>query len=74
MVVLPDVTAVTTPAPSTLAVVDDDELQVTIRPLSTFPAASFVIAVKASVCVGNSVAVSGDTETVATGVGGGGAG
>jgi hypothetical protein len=67
----PDATAVTKPLPSTVAAAVLLEAQVTERPVSTFPFASFVTAV--SCCVGaiprTRLTVAGVTVTVATGTG-----
>jgi hypothetical protein len=71
MVALPAATAVTRPVVFTVAAAVLLETQVTVRPVSTFPFASFVTAV--SCCVGviprTRVAVPGFTVTVATGTG-----
>jgi hypothetical protein len=69
IVALPAATAVTTPADDTVATAAFDVLHVTVRPVSTAPAASLVTAVNACVPPTDTVAALGVTSTVATGTG-----
>jgi hypothetical protein len=67
IVVPPGATAVTTPAVDTVATALFAELQLTPRPGSTFPSASFIVAVNVVVWPTTTTAVAGVTVTVATG-------
>ena len=68
----PAATAVTTPTVLTVAIDELLVLHATTRPVSTFPLASFVVAVSCCVPPMTRDALDGATETVATGTGGGG--
>jgi hypothetical protein len=63
----PTATPVTTPLDDTVAMLVLLDPQVTTRPVSTLPAASFVVAVKVVAEPTNTLAGDGDTTTVATG-------
>jgi hypothetical protein len=65
----PAATAVTTPVAEMLATAVFDELHVTGRPVSTFPAASRALAVSCCVPPTSRLADGGDTLTTATGTG-----
>ena len=71
IVVAPAPTAVTRPFPSTVAAAGSLEVQVTVRPVSTFPFASLVTEVSCCVLVSpkTKLAEAGLTVTVATGTG-----
>src|SRR5215204_6274325 len=68
----PSATAVTTPAPVTVATSGRWEVQVMVRPVIGLPAASASVAVSVPVVPTARVCVAGVTVTVATGTGGGG--
>src|SRR6266702_775521 len=65
----PTALPVTRPVASTVAIVASPVCQVTVRPLSGFPAESFGVAVSWSVAPTGMVAVEGLTSTEATGTG-----
>jgi len=67
IVAVPAATPVTTPLADTVATVVALELHVTVRPVSTLPFASFVVALNGCVAPAAIVAVAGLTATVATG-------
>jgi hypothetical protein len=67
MVALPAATAVTTPLPSTVAKALALDPQVTPRPVSVLPNASFAVATKVTVWTGTSDALLWFSVTVATG-------
>ena len=68
IVALPGATPVTTPVEGeTVAIFVALELHVTVRPVSTFPAASLIVAVYVVVWPTGTLAVDGVTVTVATG-------
>src|SRR5205807_4794961 len=69
MVAEPGATAVTRPSPDTVATVASLLVHSTVRPDSTFPAESFVVAHKCSVAPISTVAGVGCTVTDATGAG-----
>jgi len=69
IVAVPGATAVTTPAVETVATAVLPELQATARPVSTFPSASFIVAVNVVVCPTMTVAAVWLRVTVATGAG-----
>jgi hypothetical protein len=69
MVTVPTATPVTTPLEDTVAFVGSLDVQVTTRPVRTFPPASFVVAVRGVVAPTATLAVVGATVTVATGGG-----
>src|SRR5207249_1009332 len=68
----PATTPATKPLPDTVAVAVFALAHVTTRPVSTFPLASRVTTLSCTVCPTTTLAVAGDTVTVATGAGGGG--
>jgi hypothetical protein len=68
---LPPATAVTSPEPETVAIEVLLELQPMTRPVSTLPLASLVVAVSCTDPPTCRVALAGDTETDATGIGAG---
>src|SRR5436309_12826864 len=63
----PAVTPVTSPVDETVAMAASLVVHVTVRPVSTFPAASVVVAVNCTVAPTSTVAVPGLTDTDATG-------
>src|SRR2546426_12836426 len=65
----PAATPVTTPLPLTVARAALLVAHVTVRPVSTVPLASFVVAVSCTVCPTWTVAVAGVTVTEATDTG-----
>src|SRR2546426_637089 len=65
----PAATPVTTPLPFTDARAGMLLAHVTVRPVSTLPLASLVVAINFTVCPTCTVAVAGDTVTEATGTG-----
>jgi len=67
MVAEPVATPVTSPIADTVAAAGLLLVQLTTRPVSTFPAASFVVAANCTVPPGATVAVAGVTVTTATG-------
>jgi hypothetical protein len=69
IVAVPAATPVTTPVAETVATPVALELHVTMRPVSTLPPASFVVAVSDCVAPTNTLAEPGLTVTVATGTG-----
>ena len=69
IVALPGATAVTTPLADMVATAVFPELQATVRPTSTFPSPSFMVAVNVVVWPAMTTAVAGETVTVATGAG-----
>src|SRR5437762_1372305 len=69
--VLPAAMAVTRPEAETVATAEFAELQVTVRPVNTLLLASLVTAESCTLAPTCRFAVEGDTETVATGIGGG---
>ena len=71
IVAVPWATAVTTPVTLTVATAVLLDVHVMVRPESTLPFASVVVAVSVVVCVGTNVAVDGVTVTVLTGAGAG---
>jgi hypothetical protein len=72
-VTLPAATPVTKPLGDTLATEVFDDVQPIVRPLSTFPAASFKVAVTCSVAPASRVLELAESVTVATGAGAGAA-
>ncbi len=68
IVAVPAVTPVTSPVPDTVATPGALLAHVTVRPVSTFAAASFVVAVNCTVCPTTTAAGVGVTVTDATGV------
>jgi hypothetical protein len=66
----PGATPVTSPTPDTVATAVLSLAHVAVRPVNTFPAASFIVAVNSTVSPIGTVAVAGVTVTEATGVGG----
>ena len=69
IVAVPAATPVTRPAPETVATWALSVVQVTVRPLSGWPAASLGVAVSCTVLPAATVAVAGATSTEATGAG-----
>ena len=69
MIVVPAVTAVTSPAGETVATAPSVEDQVTGRSVRVSPAASSVVAVNRTVSPGDALAAGGSTTTVATATG-----
>jgi hypothetical protein len=67
IVAVPGATPVTTPAADTVATDGAPLAQVTTRPVRTFPDASRVVAPNVTLCPTGTLAVAGDTVTVATG-------
>ena len=67
---VPATDAVTSPVLETIATAAFEVLHVTVRPVSTVPAASFTVAVSCCVAPTVSVTDAGLTSTVATGTGG----
>ncbi len=67
IVAVPSATPVTSPFTFTVAIVGSLEPQVTVRPVSTPPTESFVVAVNWAVAVMRTLAVGGATTTVLTG-------
>src|SRR5437667_6618304 len=65
----PSATPVTSPVPLTVARAALLVAHVTVRPVSTVPLASFVVAVSCTVCPTGTVAVAGATATEATDTG-----
>jgi len=74
IVAVPAATPVTSPLPLTVATPDVPLAQLTVRPFSTFPLASFSVALSCTDCPTVRLADAGLTVTVATGAGGGGGG
>jgi hypothetical protein len=72
-VVIPPASAVATPLLSMVATEGREDVQVTGRPLSTFPALSRGVAVTVTVCSGATVTAVAVSVMVATGAGGGAA-
>src|SRR4051794_41885845 len=70
----PEVTPVTRPADDTVATCGSALDQVTLRPLSGWPAVSLGVAVSCTVLPAATVGAAGGTSTEATGPGGGGGG
>src|ERR1700741_4732327 len=71
IVVVPAASAVTVPVPETLATPGLELCQVTLLPVSVFPAASRSVAVAGVVCPITRDDAPSDTPTVATAAGGG---
>src|SRR5439155_25859079 len=65
----PAATPVTSPLPLTVATAALLVAHMTVRPVSTLPLASFVVAMSCTVCPTGTVAVAGITATEATGTG-----